>query len=406
MKKLFQNRGLWRRKRYIGFAAAAALFLILAAAAVRGYGREEQVLMLERPKTGAGEAMYELEVLRDGTRESVTVYVGERQRTGEEIDRLFEQAEAALLEELLGDNESLNRVVCPLNLVDSLPEFDMRVEWFIEDISRISYWGEISPGDEDSCVELVAVLSYCGETEYEEPFTRREYSFMVRVPKRQPEDEVLSGIEELILAADRQYRYEDSLVLPREHGGEGLIFVQSKKSMTGGLLILPVMVLALLFVRRRGKEQNEKKKREESMMKDYPEIITKLSLLTGAGMTPYNALLKITGDEKGTPAYEELRRILGQIQSGTPEYTAYSGFGQRFGLHCYSKLGTLLGQNAVRGNERLRVMLKEEAAEALEERKARARKAGEQAGTKLLMPMFLMLLVVLIIIMVPAFMSF
>ena len=43
--------------------------------------------------------------------------------------------------------------------------------------------------------------------------------------------------------------------------------------------------------------------------------------------------------------------------------------------------------------------------EALEERRARARKAGEQAGTKLLFPMMLMLLVVLVVIMVPAFMS-
>ena len=44
--------------------------------------------------------------------------------------------------------------------------------------------------------------------------------------------------------------------------------------------------------------------------------------------------------------------------------------------------------------------------EALEERKARARKAGEQAGTMLLMPMMMMLVVVMVIIMVPAFMSF
>lgn len=406
MKKISKNKLSREQKKHVLLPAAAGVILMLIAIAVRGYGSDEYVSMLERPEIGAGEYAYELEILRDGTREKVTVYVGERQRTRGEIDALFEQAEPVLLRELLGENESLDEVTLPLNLVDSLPEFDMRVEWFIEDISKISYWGELSPGESDSYVRIVAALGYCKETEYEAEFTEREYSFVVRLPKRQPEEEALSGIEDLISVADLQYRYEDSIVLPKEHDGEILSFVRSRQSTVGGFILLPVILIVLLFVRQRSKDQNKKKKREESLMKDYPEIITKLSLLTGAGMTPYNALLKITEDGKKTPAYEELGKIICQIQSGTSEYAAYSGFGQHFGIHCYSKLGTLLGQNAVRGNERLRTMLKDEAAEALENRKARARKAGEQAGTKLLMPMLLMLLVVLVIIMVPAFMSF
>ena len=50
-------------------------------------------------------------------------------------------------------------------------------------------------------------------------------------------------------------------------------------------------------------------------------------------------------------------------------------------------------------------ILKTEASQAFEERKARARRLGEEAGTKLLAPMFLMLAVVLVIVIVPAFMS-
>ena len=65
----------------------------------------------------------------------------------------------------------------------------------------------------------------------------------------------------------------------------------------------------------------------------------------------------------------------------------------------------MLEQNVVRGNEKLRAMLKEECLQALEDRKARARKAGEQAGTKMLFPMMLMLIVVMAVIMVPAFSS-
>ena len=51
-------------------------------------------------------------------------------------------------------------------------------------------------------------------------------------------------------------------------------------------------------------------------------------------------------------------------------------------------------------------LLQKEAEDAFEERKSIARRLGEEAGTKLLVPMVLMLLVVLILIMVPAFLSY
>ena len=46
-----------------------------------------------------------------------------------------------------------------------------------------------------------------------------------------------------------------------------------------------------------------------------------------------------------------------------------------------------------------------ESVQAFEDRKARAKRMGEEAGTRLLIPMFLMLAEVLIIVVVPAFLS-
>ena len=57
------------------------------------------------------------------------------------------------------------------------------------------------------------------------------------------------------------------------------------------------------------------------------------------------------------------------------------------------------------GLQRAAEILKSEAAEAFEERKNMARKAGEEAGTKLLVPMFIMLAVVMAIMVIPAFLS-
>jgi hypothetical protein len=66
----------------------------------------------------------------------------------------------------------------------------------------------------------------------------------------------------------------------------------------------------------------------------------------------------------------------------------------------------VLSQNLKKGARGLTDLLETEAEASLNERKNHARKIGEQAGTKLLLPMILMLGIVLVILMVPAFLSF
>ena len=56
--------------------------------------------------------------------------------------------------------------------------------------------------------------------------------------------------------------------------------------------------------------------------------------------------------------------------------------------------------------ETLADLLEKEALEAWDERKRKARGMGETAATKLLVPMIMMLVVVMAIIMIPAFLSF
>ena len=69
----------------------------------------------------------------------------------------------------------------------------------------------------------------------------------------------------------------------------------------------------------------------------------------------------------------------------------------------YIRLCTLLTQNLKRGNSSLLERLREEADKISEERLQRSRKLGEEAGTKLLVPMVMMLAVVMVMIMIPAF---
>ena len=84
------------------------------------------------------------------------------------------------------------------------------------------------------------------------------------------------------------------------------------------------------------------------------------------------------------------------------EHVSYMEFGKRCGLMPYIRLSNLLIQNINMGTNNIFELLREETTSAFNERKHKARKTGEEAGTKLLLPMSLMLIVVLVIIVVPS----
>ena len=70
------------------------------------------------------------------------------------------------------------------------------------------------------------------------------------------------------------------------------------------------------------------------------------------------------------------------------------------------KLASLLTQNLRKGSSELSELLSKEAELAMEQRKNLAKRLGEEAGTKLLLPMMLMLSIIMVLIIVPALVKF
>lgn len=174
----------------------------------------------------------------------------------------------------------------------------------------------------------------------------------------------------------------------------------------GGLIFL------LLAAWGRQKASEALKIRKNRLLQDYPEILEQFSLLIGAGMTVKSAWYKIVDnyqerkDRCGKrPAYEEMVRTCFEMQGGVPEGESYENFGKRCQTQEYMRLGLLLSQNQRKGTRGITELLSLEAIHAFEDRKARAKRKGEETGTKLLVPMIMMLAVVLVIVIVPAFWS-
>ena len=202
------------------------------------------------------------------------------------------------------------------------------------------------------------------------------------------------------------------MILPIQVGTEPIIWKEIVEDSSGYFLML-VLLAAGAICWGRGRELDHKLLvRRRELLLDYPEIVNKLALYMGAGMTIRNAFLKMGGDykkqkeERRRYVYEEILMTCHELQGGRSETEAYDHFGKRCQVQPYIRLSALLSQNIRKGSNDLLKMLRQEADNAFAERKNLAKKLGEEAGTKLLLPMMMMLCVVMVIIMIPAYFSF
>lgn len=188
------------------------------------------------------------------------------------------------------------------------------------------------------------------------------------------------------------------------------------QNVVQGLKILACGTVTAISVWYAKREQGvrEQEKIKKRMLLEYPDFVNKLSLLLGAGMTVLTAFARMDQmygklpegrREKKHPAYTALHQMLIDIENGKSQQRAIQSFGEACRLQPYRKLASLLLSCQQMGNRKLTERLNEEADRVFSERKHLARKLGEEAGTKMLFPMMLMMLLVMGIILVPAMLS-
>ena len=143
--------------------------------------------------------------------------------------------------------------------------------------------------------------------------------------------------------------------------------------------------------------ETQVEKRRSLLRLGYPELLHHLALYLVSGLPIRSAFGRLGED------YELARIAYRELQTGCSEAVAYEHFGKRAGLPEYVKLGALLSQNIKKGSGNLIARLKEEAGDMMERRIQNGKRLGEEAAAKLLIPMVMILAVVMVMIMVPAF---
>ena len=99
-------------------------------------------------------------------------------------------------------------------------------------------------------------------------------------------------------------------------------------------------------------------------------------------------------------------RTCAEMNTGVPERSAYERFARRCDTKRILKTGIAFVPECKKGTTDILKLLEQESQSAFEQHKNLAKKKGEEAGTKLLFPMILMLMTVMAMLMFPAIVSF
>lgn len=371
-------------------------------------GREGEIDNNRLQRNSYGEGACSIELIAENGEETaqISLELEEKNFSIEELEKCYETFFEKLERVVLGKNSSFEEVVYDLVLPDCLEGYPFVLEWQTDE-DYIDAKGRLVQ-NELSCPVVTEVTVRIAHDGFE-----REESFLCCVQSRASPVSMQEMLEKRLQVIEEENREKEFLMLPTEYGGKEIVWKQ-QRDWRGFLFLLAVPFVCAMLCFSKDRDLHKRvEEREEQMKMDYPELVSRLALLLGAGMTVQNAWERIAFDYAGKKpseagkryVYEEMLLTVHEWKNGVYQSEALEGFGRRCRLACYNKLATLLVQNLRSGSTNLAVLLQEEAVAAFEERKHLARRQGEKAGTKLLFPMMLLLMIVMVIIIVPTFIT-
>ena len=347
----------------------------------------------------------------DGSaKEDISMQISKRQYSHSETEGMYSEMMKQLPSIILGENPSFDEVRNQLNLVKRVEGYPFQIRWQPDSYRLIDQYGTIHSEEikeEGSITSIKALISY---EDYQ-----AESIFHIRLyPKMLTEQEkFIEKIHQEVEERNAASVTDSEIQLPDQVEKKEVIWREKKSHESLYLLVLTIICSVTLYYGKDINLHKQVEQRRKEMKIDYVEIISKLALFLGAGMTTKGAWKKIVNDYeeachsriKKRYAYEEMMITYHEMCSGVSESKAYERFGQRSELPCYQILASIISQGVKRGAKGTVTLLLREMTDAFEERKSIARQLGEEAGTKLLIPMFMMLIIVMLMIILPAFLS-
>ncbi len=357
-------------------------------------------------KNGIGGVQKQIDVQTDinGLKKDTSIVIPERKYNGEETVAQAEKVKKYIYSTYLGRNKSADCIKADLHLARKVKGSMINISWLSSNENIVATDGKID-GRKITIpekVELTAVLKY---DQYKE---KLKFNITVIPVKKTKEESIWEKWRKELEKSVEETKSFKYLRLPDKVNGLSVKYSVNKYDklwQTVGIMFL--MFIIVPFVAE-SISKNKLSDREKQLKLAYPEMIEKFILLINAGLPVKSAWVRIAETQnnkqvKNDYLVEEMLLTKNQMENGLSEEKAYEMFGRRIGLLPYMKFCTLLVQNLKKGTADLIKILEYESADIFSERKENAKILGEEASTRLLMPMMIMMVIIFAIILYAAF---
>ena len=270
---------------------------------------------------------YELIIEDEDEKQKLQLEVEERRYTKEEVQQLFQKVMEELDNVVLGENKSFNRIESDLKLVTALEDYPVNIQWDLDTYEVMSIEGELR---QDRLTTEGTLVRLRGTISYGEEQTAYVRNMMVFAPTREGTEKFLYEVRQEVEEREASTREEEGFRLPQKLKGKQLTWKVKKEYRWYYILLIGSVSAVYLVYRDREKVKQKEKRRREELIREYPGMISKFTMLLDTGTTVKNAWEKIVQnyelqrEETGKQTvYEEMLLTYREMQGGVSEGEAY-----------------------------------------------------------------------------------
>ena len=391
----------------VGLLVMALIFAGIAAYYVRQSRKD--ALNLSRNSFGQGSRSESLILEKDDKTRRIELSIEEQTLSKKEQKALFKTFFKDLGQVMKGENPSLLEVNSRLVFPDSLDGYPFALQYECSDPDFILLDGsleeqalKLDPGQEKRV--SVTVTARWGSVE-----ESRRYAIRI-IPPAGKKTGLFDQVYRAVLQEEEKKRGQEILSLPAEYKGVRIRKADRDQSLWG-FWILGLCLVAFIPLHRYFALKEEGEKLQKEAERDFSAIVHYLVIYIEAGLVFPSAVRRIREDyyrRRGPRryAYEKIVQMADRLDSGISQREACLRWGEQFRSNSYRKLSQTLIQSFDKGSRETAEIMDRLEAEAFRIRVERAKKEGEEAATRLLFPMILLLCQVIILVMFPALIRF
>ena len=405
------------RRKAMLFAAVitGTVILSIPVFATDSIKLKKPVRQIERNESGKGSRTVTLNVMADnGYEDRITINVNERVYSLVELEDYSQKLDDILWTRILGDNRDGSYVTDDLDLVRRIEGYPFDITWKTDRPQIMSPGGVIDReklAGEDPDNEGVRIM-LCATCRYRDYTEEKEGYVIVHTASKNAEESIHDMIDTSVRESDLSSENDDKQVLPDHAGRTGIRFYDAASNRGWIVLFVGIAAAFLLMKVTDGKIKEKAGIRSKQIDNDYPNIVNQYALYHTAGMNPraiwfgicsrYEEGLDPAGKNRRY-AYEEMVTTRKMMEEGCGELAAYDEFAARCRSIKYRSFINLVKQSVIKGSRDLDEMLAEELDKAQRDKNNMIKTQASEAETRMLLPMFMILITVIAIVMIPAF---